>query len=123
MMKTGWWSINFELTLDGEKVFWDDLDEVTQEHIAECIKEGYMCGEIIVEGDSIEMIKDYFDDIDLGDYDLDGIEFTDDDFETMAERFERENDLEKVVHEYLLEVREVLDNGLKDCYEEELEDD
>ena len=114
MMKTGWWSVKFELTLEGEEVLFDDLDEATQEHIAECIKEGYTSGEIVIEEDDIEVIKDYFDSIDLGDYDLDGVEFTDDDFETMAERFEREDDLEKVVHEYLLEVREVLDNGLED---------
>ena len=51
MMKTGWWSVKFELTLDGEDVLWDDLDEVTQEHIAECIKEGYCGGEIVIEDD------------------------------------------------------------------------
>lgn len=51
MMKTGWWSVKFELTLDGEDVLWDSLDEATQEHIAECIKEGYMGGEIVIEED------------------------------------------------------------------------
>lgn len=49
MMKTGWWSVSFELTLDGENVRWDDLDEATQEHIAECIKDGYAAGEIVTE--------------------------------------------------------------------------
>ena len=48
-MKTGWWSVSFELTLDGEDVRWDDLDEATQEHISECIKDGYIAGEIITE--------------------------------------------------------------------------
>lgn len=51
MMKTGWWSVNFELTLDGEEVFWDDLDEATQEHIVECVRDGYECGEIVMETD------------------------------------------------------------------------
>lgn len=51
MMKTVLWSVNFEMTLDGQKVFWDDLDEATQEHIAECIKEGYTSGEIVIEDD------------------------------------------------------------------------
>lgn len=51
MMKTGWWSVKFELTLEGEEIRWDDLDECTQEHIAECIKEGYTSGEIIIEDD------------------------------------------------------------------------
>ena len=49
MAKTGWWSIELELTLDGEDVRWDDLDECTQEHIAECIREGYTSGEICEE--------------------------------------------------------------------------
>ncbi len=48
-MKTGWWSVSFELTLEGEAVRWDDLDEATLEHIAECIKEGYCGGEIVIE--------------------------------------------------------------------------
>ena len=52
MMKTGWWSVKFELTMEGEEVRWDDLDEATQEHIAECIKEGYTSGEIVTEEDS-----------------------------------------------------------------------
>ncbi len=44
--KYGWWSVKFELTLDGESVRFCDLSEATQEHIAEMIKEGYYCGEI-----------------------------------------------------------------------------
>ena len=63
---------------------------------------------------NIEMIRDYFDGVNLGNYDLDGVEFTDDDFRTIAERTKSESNLEKVVHEYLLEVREVLDIGLED---------
>lgn len=58
MMKTGWWSVKFELTLEGESVRWDDLDEATQEHIAEKIKEGYCGGEIVIEDDSAEIPKD-----------------------------------------------------------------
>ena len=48
MDKYGWWSVKFELTLEGEEVRWDDLDEVTQEHIANCIKEGYTSGGICI---------------------------------------------------------------------------
>lgn len=51
MTKTGWWSVKFELTLEGEIVRWDDLDEATQEHIAEKIREGYCGGEIVIEND------------------------------------------------------------------------
>lgn len=49
MMKTGCWSVNFELTMEGEDVRWEDLDERTQEHIAACIKEGYTSGETVAE--------------------------------------------------------------------------
>lgn len=45
-MKTGWWFIKFDLTLEGEDVRWDDLSEATQEHIAKMILEGFCSGEI-----------------------------------------------------------------------------
>lgn len=51
MMKTGWWTVKFELTLEGEDVLWDNLSEATQEHIAERIKEGYCGGEIVEESE------------------------------------------------------------------------
>lgn len=49
MNKLGWWNVKFDLTLDGEEIRWEDLDECTQEHIAEMIKEGYNNGEIVIE--------------------------------------------------------------------------
>jgi hypothetical protein len=49
MIKTGWWSVKFDLTLEGEQVRFSDLSEVSQEHIAKLIKDGYYCGEIIEE--------------------------------------------------------------------------
>ena len=49
MTKYGWWNVKFELTLEGAEVRWEDLDECTQEHIAEMIKEGYNGGEIVME--------------------------------------------------------------------------
>ena len=51
MAKSGWWSVKVEATLDGESVLYSDLSETTKEHIAELIKEGYYCGEIIEESD------------------------------------------------------------------------
>ena len=51
MTRTGWWSVKFVLTLDGKDVRWSDLDETSQEHISNCIKEGYCGGEIIIEDD------------------------------------------------------------------------
>jgi hypothetical protein len=47
--KNGWWKVNFELTLEGEEVRFDELSECTQEHIIELIKQGYCSGEIVEE--------------------------------------------------------------------------
>ena len=38
------WSVQFEITLDGMQVSFFDLDEATQEYLAERIKEGYTHG-------------------------------------------------------------------------------
>ena len=57
-MKTGWWVVKFDLTLEGEDVCWDDLDECSQEHILECIKDGYCQGEIVMEDDEDEDDED-----------------------------------------------------------------
>ena len=54
MTKLGWWNVKFDLTLDGKEVRWEDLDEATQEHIAECIKDGYCGGEIVMKDDEDE---------------------------------------------------------------------
>lgn len=51
-IKTGWWVVKFDITLDGEYARFDDLDEVSQEHILNCIKDGCWQGEIIMEVDS-----------------------------------------------------------------------
>lgn len=51
MTKTGWWQVNFNITLDGNEVLVSDLDECSQEHILNCIKDGYRQGEIIQETD------------------------------------------------------------------------
>jgi 2C-methyl-D-erythritol 2,4-cyclodiphosphate synthase len=47
--KNGWWKVNFELTLEGKEVKFDDLQEETQKHIAELIKQGFSSGEIVEE--------------------------------------------------------------------------
>lgn len=45
--KRGWWSVKFEITLDGEDdVRLEDLTESTQEHICNSISEGFTSGEI-----------------------------------------------------------------------------
>ena len=54
--KTGWWSVSFDISLFNETegkrekeegVRFEDLSETTQEHIANCIKNGYTQGQIV----------------------------------------------------------------------------
>jgi hypothetical protein len=54
----------------------------------------------------------------LGDYDLGGVEFTHDDCEEIARRVVAGESLDTVVHQYLLDTRELLDAGLDDLEEE-----
>lgn len=54
MMKTGWWIANFNLTLEGETIRFEDLSECSQEHILDLIKEGYTQGEIVEEEEDEE---------------------------------------------------------------------
>lgn len=51
MTKTGWWSIKFEITLDGKDIGFIDLDEASREHILAYIADGYCQGEIVEETD------------------------------------------------------------------------
>ena len=51
MTKTGWWSVNFDITLEGEEVKFEDLDECSQEHILHLIADGYKSGEVVEETD------------------------------------------------------------------------
>ena len=46
-IKTGWWKVSFDLTLEDEEVRFEDLSDVTQEHILHCISQGYSQGEIV----------------------------------------------------------------------------
>ena len=46
-MKYGWCHVTLNITLEGETVRWDDLSEVTQEHIATMIAKGYRSIEIV----------------------------------------------------------------------------
>lgn len=49
--KYGWWSVSFDLKLEGQQVYWDELSDVTQEHICKEILGGYRQGEICEEDD------------------------------------------------------------------------
>ena len=66
---------------------------------------------------SIADIEEYIQGLNLNDYDLGGVEITEFDYVTIAERVNKSKQpLEKAVDEYLFEIREVLDDGL---FEEE----
>lgn len=54
MTKTGWWTVNFDITLEGESVRFCDLDETSQDHILECIRDGCRQGEVVMETDDEE---------------------------------------------------------------------
>lgn len=51
---SGWWSVQWDLTLEGEEIRFDDLSETTQEHIADSILDGYLQGEIAEWDDDAE---------------------------------------------------------------------
>ena len=71
----------------------------------------------------IESIRDYMDSVCLDDYDLGGCEITEDDLFAIRERVhDSGSKLEDVVHQYLLEIREMLDDGLE-AADEEVTDD
>lgn len=62
---------------------------------------------------TFEKVKKYFETINLNRYDLGGCEFTDEDFETIAERVDTgKGTIESVTDNYLYEIREILDEGL-----------
>ena len=45
--KTGYWSVSFDITVDGEDSDWDSLSETTRQHILNEIGEGYTNGELV----------------------------------------------------------------------------
>ena len=58
-VKTGWWKVSFDITLNGEEIRFEDLSETSQEHILDRIKEGYSQGEVV---ESIEDEEESDDD-------------------------------------------------------------
>lgn len=70
------------------------------------------CGENNMD---IKMVSEHMENMNLGDYDLGGVEITEKDFKTILSRIKDTGmPLEKVVHDYLIEIREVLDNGVEE---------
>ena len=94
--KYGWWSINRELYLDDEEdITWDGLDDASQEHIADAIKDGYTSGELCVWREGEESLPSEFNmDTEIIDYvDLDDEdEVNDAIIEFALETFDREPD-------------------------------
>ena len=54
MMKSGWWSVDFTITLDGEEIDFSELSEMSQEYILKLVSEGYESGEVYEEWDDDE---------------------------------------------------------------------
>lgn len=65
-----------------------------------------------------ERVAEQMRKINLGDYDLDGVEITEDDFVNIAQRIVSGTALTDAIHACLLEIREALDVGLDDVEEE-----
>ena len=58
MMKSGWWSVDFTITLDGEEIDFSELSEMSQEYILKLVSEGYESGEVSEEWDDDEDEED-----------------------------------------------------------------
>ena len=46
-MKTGWWKVNFDITLEGLGVDFDELSEDSKRHILALMAQGCVAGEVI----------------------------------------------------------------------------
>lgn len=95
---------------------------------------------LFLEGKHYELfcrqrIIDTMEYVDLGDYDLEGVELTDDDIDTLTRRVCSIRDVEfintlmsnryvdvlmPIVSEYMCEIRDVLDAGLEECENDDL---
>lgn len=62
----------------------------------------------------IEKIKNYIENIDLGNYELDGVEITEDDYIYIQELTDKGMPLEEAIHQMLCQIRKVLDWGLEE---------
>lgn len=63
-------------------------------------------------------VKEYFETLNLNDFNLGGVEIVEEDFEAMAEKLNKNTDVKNVVEEYLYNVRKILDEELEDIEEE-----
>lgn len=58
MTKTGWWKVNFDVTLDGIGIDFGELSEGSREHILSLIADGCVAGEVVEEVDGEEADED-----------------------------------------------------------------
>ena len=49
-MKTGWWKVKFDITLEGVGVDFDELSEDSKRHILGLMAQGCVAGEVIEDG-------------------------------------------------------------------------
>lgn len=54
MTKTGWWSVQFNVTLEGIGIDFGELSEGSREHILKLIADGCVAGEVVEETDDEE---------------------------------------------------------------------
>ena len=69
------------------------------------------------KNNNLRKVKEYFETLNLNDFDLGGVEIVEEDFETMAEKLNKNTDVKDVVEEYLYDVRKILDEELEDIEE------
>jgi hypothetical protein len=50
-IKTGWWRVKIELTLEGKEILWRDLSDLTREHIVQSLMDDCYQGEIVEKED------------------------------------------------------------------------
>jgi len=60
IVKSGWWKVAFNITLEGEEVRFSDLPKYTQEYIVKSILEGCREGEILETVEVEELKEDRF---------------------------------------------------------------
>lgn len=73
---------------------------------------------------NVEDVEKYFASVNLGDFDLGGCQFSQEDYEMILKRMEESGrGMDEVVEEFLFETRDTLDEGLEDEIEDGLDDD
>lgn len=92
-------------------LFIDQVKDIVQEQV----------NSLKSEKITLDDIETCMNSVRLKHYGLEGVEITEEDYQTVLERvISSGKDLESIVDEYLGEIREVLDSGLEDGFEEDM---